>query len=209
MVARPCQTASVSRPLRLRAGLVTGERLHANADSVPSPTPIVSLSPPPPYGPALMGRRPAQFHYNKMDNVRGYMFTLAAESVQADDWVTEKVYQALAVGSVPVYLGAPNVANFLPCRNCIVNAADFASPAALGGHLRYLMDNATAYDALLAWTREPYRCARAPAAPLNAFAAPLSSCVHPAVLAACVPSLPCCCPAARGSVRARCCPLGP
>eukprot|EP00966_Prymnesium_polylepis_P070495 1638035-Prymnesium_polylepis.1 len=96
-----------------------------------------------------------------MDNVRGYMFTLAAESVQAADWVTEKVYQALAVGSVPVYLGAPNVAHFLPCRNCIVNAADFASPAALGAHLRYLMDNATAYDALLAWTHEPYRHARA------------------------------------------------
>jgi len=108
------------------------------------------------FGGAL-GRRPAQFHYNKMENVRGYMFTLAAESVETEDWVTEKVYQALAVGSVPVYKGAPNVEKFLPCRDCIINANDFGSPEALGSHLNHLLTNTTAYNLLLGWTRREYR----------------------------------------------------
>ena len=109
-----------------------------------------------PWDKSSLGPRPAAFHANKMDNIEGYAFTLAAESVRTDDWVTEKVYQALAVGSVPVYWGAPNVQAFLPCRHCAIDASRFASARALARHLTYLLHNESAYQEYLAWTRTPY-----------------------------------------------------
>ncbi|CAF4835450.1 unnamed protein product, partial [Rotaria sp. Silwood2] len=33
------------------------------------------------------------------------------------DYVTEKLWQPLAAGSVPLYLGAPNIDEWLPCYN--------------------------------------------------------------------------------------------
>jgi hypothetical protein len=52
-----------------------------------------------------------------------------------------QVYQALLVGTVPIYIGAPNVDELLPCTNCIIKTTDFASPAALATHLQYLVQN--------------------------------------------------------------------
>ena len=102
------------------------------------------------------GGRPAGFHWNKMDNIYGYAFVLAAESVRLSDWVTEKVYQALAVGSVPVYIGAPNMLDYLPCRHCAIDASHFKSTAALATYLRALLHNRTAYEEYLAWAHTPY-----------------------------------------------------
>merc|ERR1711918_136919 len=107
-----------------------------------------------------MGMRPATFHQNKMDNIRSSAFTLAFESVQADDWVTEKVYHALAVGSVPVYYGASNIEDFLPCRHCIINANRYEdNHLLLAKRLKYLLKNGTAYDEYLSWTKTPYDAA--------------------------------------------------
>ena len=106
--------------------------------------------------------RPSSFHRNKMANIRGYMFSLAFENARLDDWVTEKVYQALAVGSVPVYWGAPNILDFLPCENCIIDATRFGSMRKLGEHLTALIADEEEYEKLLEWTRTPFRPERHP-----------------------------------------------
>lgn len=82
-----------------------------------------------------------------------YRFVLAFENSLADDYVTEKLYHAFVVGSVPIYWGAPNVARFLPAPNAAVNVADFASARELAQHLHFLLDNEQEYDAMLAWKR--------------------------------------------------------
>eukprot|EP00960_Hanusia_phi_P059267 764116-Hanusia_phi.AAC.5 len=43
------------------------------------------------------------------------------ENSFVDDYVTEKFYQALIAGSVPVYLGAPNIHEFAPSPNSFID----------------------------------------------------------------------------------------
>ncbi len=71
----------------------------------------------------------------------------------ADDYVTEKVYHALRAGAVPVYLGAPNIAEHLPTPGCIINAAHFSSGQELGAHLLAVAANATLLATYRSWTR--------------------------------------------------------
>lgn len=51
---------------------------------------------------------------------------------------------------MPVYLGAPNVADFAPGRRCFIDAADFAGPRELAEYLRTLGDDGR-YGECLAW----------------------------------------------------------
>jgi hypothetical protein len=41
------------------------------------------------------------------------------------------VWDALAVGCVPIYIGAPNIAQFLPDPESVILYDDFPSPALL------------------------------------------------------------------------------
>jgi alpha-1,3-fucosyltransferase 10 len=82
-----------------------------------------------------------------------YKFVLALENANCTDWVTERVFDVLKSGSVPVYLGTDTIDEFLPCKNCIIKASDFADPAALAEHLHYLADNSSAYEEYISWRR--------------------------------------------------------
>ncbi len=48
-----------------------------------------------------------------------YMAILAAENSIEDDYVTEKVYDGLVAGAVPIYYGAPNIDQFVPSDSII------------------------------------------------------------------------------------------
>jgi hypothetical protein len=89
--------------------------------------------------------------------IRNYRFTLAFENSIAPDYVTEKFFAPLAAGSVPVYLGAPNVAAFAPGERCYLDVRDFAGPRDLAAHLTALAADEEAYEELLAWKRRPLR----------------------------------------------------
>lgn len=93
----------------------------------------------------------------RLETMARYRFTLAFENAVAEDYVTEKFYEPLIAGSVPVYLGAPNAAAFAPAEGCFIDASEFASPAALAGRLRELAADEAAYRELLAWKEQPFR----------------------------------------------------
>lgn len=84
-----------------------------------------------------------------------YKFTLAFENSKAEGYVTEKFFQPLIAGSVPVYWGAPDVAGFAPDPRSYINAEDFGSVQELAAHLSYLDQNDTAYNELLDWKSNP------------------------------------------------------
>ena len=107
-------------------------------------------------------RRQKFQHMVKLDIVKRYMFTLALENGKGQDWVTEKVYQALLVGVVPIYDGAPNIDELLPCTNCIIKAGDFEDAGQLAAHLHHLVANPAEYQALLAWKQRPFDAAAHP-----------------------------------------------
>jgi hypothetical protein len=95
----------------------------------------------------------------KLETIARYPFTIAFENSIAEDYVTEKFFDPLVAGSVPTYLGAPNVADFAPGDNCYVDVRDYDSPRALAEHLRALVADPAAYEALFAWKTAPFRVA--------------------------------------------------
>eukprot|EP01065_Artemidia_motanka_P019611 TRINITY_DN23381_c0_g1_i1.p1 TRINITY_DN23381_c0_g1~~TRINITY_DN23381_c0_g1_i1.p1 ORF type:complete len:516 (+),score=105.39 TRINITY_DN23381_c0_g1_i1:76-1623(+) len=87
-----------------------------------------------------------------------YPFAVVAENSVSIDYVTEKVYEPLLAGAVPVYLGAPNVENFLPTSTAAILAADFPTIAALGRYLACLIDRPSDLQRYLDWPeRTPFR----------------------------------------------------
>jgi len=86
-----------------------------------------------------------------------HKFTLAFENTCDHDYVTEKFFDPLIVGSVPVYLGAPNIRDFAPGEKCYIDAADFDSPKALADLLLGLDRDDAAYGEYLEWKQRPFR----------------------------------------------------
>ena len=89
--------------------------------------------------------------------MRRYKFVLAFENAVQSDYVTEKFYIPLMAGSVPVYLGAPNIQRFAPDPASYIDVAAFPSPHALAQHLLHLHAHPAEYARLHAWRDRPWR----------------------------------------------------
>jgi alpha-1,3-fucosyltransferase 10 len=109
------------------------------------------------YGKCLQNRRlPVDDgRASKLATLARYRFTLAFENSIEAGYVTEKYYDPLIAGSVPVYLGAPDIDAFAPGPRCHINAGDFPTPRALAEHLRALAADEDAYQLHLAWKAQP------------------------------------------------------
>ncbi len=90
----------------------------------------------------------------KLRTIARYRFTLAFENSIARDYVTEKFFDALCAGSVPVVLGAPNVAEFAPSPESYLDVRDFREPAALASRIAALCADEAAYASMLRWKAE-------------------------------------------------------
>jgi hypothetical protein len=58
-----------------------------------------------------------------------YKFALAFENNNVTDYVTEKYVNVLQAGTVPVYMGAPNIDSWVPGERAIIKTSDFSGPA--------------------------------------------------------------------------------
>jgi hypothetical protein len=85
-----------------------------------------------------------------------YKFYLAFENSIATDYVTERVFHALVRGVVPIYLGAPNVREFMPVDDALIDTSDYASTRELADYLCHLDRNEAAYARHLRWKRDGY-----------------------------------------------------
>ncbi|KAF5829001.1 hypothetical protein DUNSADRAFT_16705 [Dunaliella salina] len=86
---------------------------------------------------------------------RKYKFCIAFETSLTQDYVTEELWQALEAGCLPLYLGAPNIKDFLPAQESIINLADAETRKSIAHIVKRLSKNSTAYNAHLAWKRRP------------------------------------------------------
>ena len=93
----------------------------------------------------------------KLETIATYAFTIAFENAVGPDYVTEKFFDPLLVGSVPVYLGTVDVADFAPTDHCYIDASDFPDPEALAKHLLALAEDPAAYAELVSWRDRPLR----------------------------------------------------
>jgi hypothetical protein len=87
----------------------------------------------------------------KLATIARYRFTLAFENSITDDYVTEKFFDPLVAGSVPVYRGASNVQCFAPGDHCYINVADCRDPAELAEYLLHLCAHPAQYAEYLTW----------------------------------------------------------
>lgn len=86
-----------------------------------------------------------------------YKFTLAFENSISQDYVSEKFFDPLVAGSVPVYIGAPNIDQFAPAERCFIDATAFGGPRELAAYLSELDRDERAYTSYLAWRQRPLR----------------------------------------------------
>lgn len=73
-------------------------------------------------------------HQAKQQLLSSYRFTLALENFVYPGYVTEKIFDALVAGSIPVYLGAPDIQDFVP-KEAFIDIRDFPDPIRLQMHL--------------------------------------------------------------------------
>ena len=92
----------------------------------------------------------------KLCIIRAYRFTAAFESVIAPGYITEKLFQPLLVGTVPLYLGDPGVRDVLPSPAAALLVSDFSSHSVFASHILGLMANDSAYNAHLMWRNEVF-----------------------------------------------------
>lgn len=92
----------------------------------------------------------------KMNIIANYKFTIAFENAIANDYVTEKFFEPLQVGSVPVYLGAPNIIDFVPAYASFVDVTVFSSPKDLAEFMNNCYNDKKLYDSLLLWKKGPF-----------------------------------------------------
>jgi hypothetical protein len=79
----------------------------------------------------------------------------AAPESHSVNAASRKFFDPLIAGSVPVYLGASNIANFAVGEHCFIITADFAGPRDLADYLRQLAQDESAYQEFLAWKTQP------------------------------------------------------
>ncbi|XP_052267386.1 alpha-(1,3)-fucosyltransferase 10-like [Dreissena polymorpha] len=84
-----------------------------------------------------------------------YKFTLALENYVCDDYVTEKLWRPLRLGSIPIVFGAPNVLDYLPSNTSAIMVEDFRSVAELAEFIKLLDTNDNLYKEYLAFKEQP------------------------------------------------------
>lgn len=77
--------------------------------------------------------------------VAKYKFTLAFENAICDDYLTEKIWRPLEIGSVPIYRGSPSILDWMPNNHSVILVDDFAGPKELAEFLKKLDTNDTEY----------------------------------------------------------------
>lgn len=62
---------------------------------------------------------------SKRTTMRQYQFSICFENAQGiPGYITEKIFDSMFAGCIPVYWGAPNIEKFIP-KNCYIDKTDF------------------------------------------------------------------------------------
>eukprot|EP00606_Chrysophyceae_sp_TOSAG23-5_P000733 GSChrysophyteH2.ASY1.ANO1.153.1 assembled CDS len=109
-----------------------------------------------PEGIELSKDRASRYDLNlKREVISNFAFNMAFENSYEDGYVTEKPFDALLSGSVPIYLGdSKHLKKLMPFDKAVIYFADFDNNAtSLVEYLNYLVSNETAYEEHRAWRR--------------------------------------------------------
>lgn len=77
---------------------------------------------------------------DKLDLLRQYRFSICFENVAMRGYVTEKIIESLVAKTIPIYMGAPDITNYIP-EGCFINASSYQNAEALYDYLKSLSNN--------------------------------------------------------------------
>lgn len=92
------------------------------------------------------------FHLDSVEQlsfIARYKFIIAIENAVCEDYVTEKLWRAIHLGVVPIYLGSPSVRDWLPNKKSAILLQDHPTPELLSEHINQLMANDDLYEEYL------------------------------------------------------------
>ncbi len=75
--------------------------------------------------------------HSKSQTLGNYKFALCYENMILNGWITEKLFDCFFAGTVPIYWGAPEIADFVPPA-CFIDKRVFASYPELSRYLKSL-----------------------------------------------------------------------
>lgn len=96
-------------------------------------------------------------HSSKMVLYRRYKFVIAFENSCAEDYVTEKFFDPLLAGAVPIYFGAPNIDIFAPGDHCYIDIRKYKTVSELAAHLKACCEDPVLYEQYQQWRKRPLR----------------------------------------------------
>jgi len=94
---------------------------------------------------------------NPMTFYQNYKFVIVFENTLETNYVTEGFFDTLLTGSVPIYLGAPNIEDFTPGDNCFVDVRQFENPQSLADFIKACYDDEQLYAKFFEWRNQPLR----------------------------------------------------
>ena len=103
-----------------------------------------------------MGGRKGDRAGNKQAVLQRYKFYLAFENNKIKDYVSEKVFDGLLGGTLPVYYGAESIEQFMPVegQKAVIQMDDFESMENLAAFLNELARDETRYNEYFKWKQE-------------------------------------------------------
>ncbi|XP_062021661.1 glycoprotein 3-alpha-L-fucosyltransferase A-like [Rosa rugosa] len=91
---------------------------------------------------------------DKVQTLKRYKFSLAFENSNEEDYVTEKYFQSLVAGTIPVVVGPPNIEDFSPGPGSILYIKELSDVESVAKTMKELADNPEAYNQSLRWKYE-------------------------------------------------------
>lgn len=78
---------------------------------------------------------------SKIETMQNYKFAIAIENTGNEcGAVTEKIFDAMTSGCIPIYFGAPDIEEYIP-KTCFINLADFKNLESLKYFLESITEN--------------------------------------------------------------------
>jgi hypothetical protein len=74
---------------------------------------------------------------SKFDVLKRYDFCLCLENMAMGGYITEKIFDCLYAGTIPLYLGAPDISRYIP-PSSYVDCREFSSWTEMWGKVRSL-----------------------------------------------------------------------
>jgi hypothetical protein len=74
---------------------------------------------------------------DKYKTMAGYRFAICYESMGIEGFITEKIFDCFFAGTIPIYLGAPDITDYIPAE-CFVDMRTFGDYSELRRYLKSL-----------------------------------------------------------------------